>query len=222
MAGAPPAVVTAASAVALFFLASPAVGVWAAWQEPEKRLRDVKAFNLWAMYMNSMLWLVYTYFLVPAAVPVNVVGVAMPTAATLLLTAVAAKLPKDADGGDWTSGRSMQLATVASTATVVTVAYTMAAPFGDALGHVGVAAMLLNIVMFGAPLEAVQQVIKQKDASALPRQQVLAGLACSALWSAVSHFENSLSMLVPNACGFVLNALQLGLILAYPGVKKEE
>merc|ERR1712107_637701 len=86
----------------------------------------------------------------------------------------------------------------------------------DAALHVGYVAMVFNVIMYGAPLASVRQVIREKSAEVLPPLQCALGFACSALWLTVGIHNDILPTIIPNAMGLVLAALQLALIVWFP------
>eukprot|EP00927_Polykrikos_kofoidii_P036858 TRINITY_DN31083_c0_g1_i1.p1 TRINITY_DN31083_c0_g1~~TRINITY_DN31083_c0_g1_i1.p1 ORF type:complete len:256 (-),score=36.74 TRINITY_DN31083_c0_g1_i1:76-756(-) len=220
MTGAPGPLVTAASGFAAFFMLSPVTSVRTAMMDPSHRLREVAALNLWAIYMNCMLWCVYCFWEMPSGVPVNMLGCLAQVAFAYNLFKAARgmsdKDPKE-DGGDWTNGKALQLVFYAIAMTAGTLGYAAASPWEGTLGHIGFVAMLFNIVMFGAPLAVIRQVLKERSSTLLPRSQCVLGLVCSTLWLAVAGYQKSMSMFVPNACGCLLNIAQLVLILIFPG-----
>merc|ERR1712107_607947 len=89
-------------------------------------------------------------------------------------------------------------------------------PVEDAAQHVGYLAMILNIVMYGSPLTAVSQVLRDRSSAMLPIPQTVLGFLCSSCWAFVGFRRASLPILVPNVMGIALSVIQLGLIAYFP------
>ncbi|RLN10070.1 hypothetical protein BBJ28_00008780 [Nothophytophthora sp. Chile5] len=87
---------------------------------------------------------------------------------------------------------------------------------GDEVADVaGYAGAVLSTLLFASPLEALWQVFKTKSVASIPINfSVMVAVAC-ALWVGIAFVDDDLFILVPNAAGVVLAAIQIVVYLIY-------
>jgi solute carrier family 50 protein (sugar transporter) len=86
---------------------------------------------------------------------------------------------------------------------------------GDILGYLAVA---MNFVLYLSPLEKVKQVLVTKSAASIPVLMSGAIGSNSLLWFVTGVVDHDIFLLVPNAVGAVLGAVQVLLYFIYhPG-----
>mmetsp|Transcript_64037 Transcript_64037/g.152716 ORF Transcript_64037/g.152716 Transcript_64037/m.152716 type:complete len:275 (+) Transcript_64037:75-899(+) len=225
MSGAPVALTRAATASAILLMSASAPSALECLRgksagERAAALRMVKALSVFATYMNCMLWGVYGIFVIFAAFPPNLVGVLLQLTFVSCCTRAAGSRIAGHEGGDWTDGTAKKFILAALFATglvavMVVVALTLNLE-GIIFETIGYTAMVFNVMLFGAPLASLREVLRERSSAALPHGQCFAALICSALWTCVAILERKLNMLVPNVLGVSLGLLQVGLILALP------
>mmetsp|Transcript_166619 Transcript_166619/g.319823 ORF Transcript_166619/g.319823 Transcript_166619/m.319823 type:complete len:135 (+) Transcript_166619:65-469(+) len=90
---------------------------------------------------------------------------------------------------------------------------------GDTLqtDFMGVLCLLINILMYGAPLGVVRQVIRTRSVEFMPLGLSLFTLMCSSSWFVYSFLVSDLWIFVPSASGVVLGILQLIIYSMYQG-----
>ena len=205
-----PYVEYAAVVTSLCFLLSPLVEVQKVHRSKGETLRDVNPVNLLLMLLNSALWLWYAiFFPVPPAVLCNTIGL---TACCYYLASCwfyASRRSEQTWGS--AAAASTMLALVA-----IGLALAYASSSSAHVQQVGYVAMVVNILMYGAPLSVVSRVIVEQCSRPLPPLQCALGLSCSFLWLCVGLARHSMPMIIPNACGVPLAALQLFLLWRYP------
>ncbi|KAG7396546.1 hypothetical protein PHYBOEH_002158 [Phytophthora boehmeriae] len=82
----------------------------------------------------------------------------------------------------------------------------------------GFICIAFNLVLYASPLETMKKVIQTKNASSLPISISSIFMANAALWVVFSVAVNDVFVLVPNAIGTVLCAIQVLLYIIYrPG-----
>lgn len=103
-----------------------------------------------------------------------------------------------------------------------TVGYSAAMDFtcvgGGASGvcsHVGVAAVVLNIVKYTSPLGVLRRVVQTKSVEFMPLNLTLACLACSICWGVYGLLKNDLYTIIANVAGFFLALVQIALYMRY-------
>eukprot|EP00928_Gymnodinium_smaydae_P088189 TRINITY_DN72312_c0_g1_i1.p1 TRINITY_DN72312_c0_g1~~TRINITY_DN72312_c0_g1_i1.p1 ORF type:complete len:244 (+),score=50.88 TRINITY_DN72312_c0_g1_i1:42-734(+) len=199
-----------ATLCALFFLLSPLPLVLQVHLSRGERLSAVNPAVVLSMYANCGLQVIYGVYLpMPPAVPANVVGLSASCVYLVVCWCWALRRRQ----APW--GALAALATACTTMFLLTLlAY--AAAVADGAAHVGYFAMVVNIVMYAAPLSAVAQVFRERRSNMLPRLQCLLGLVCSSLWLAVGVSRGSAPIAVPNLAGVLLSLLQLALICWFP------
>jgi len=86
-----------------------------------------------------------------------------------------------------------------------------------ALNVIGILGDVACTVMMASPLVAMRQVIRLKDSSSMPFQTSLAFFLNGVTWSAFGIFiRGDLFVIIPNALGSAVAALQLLVIAMYP------
>eukprot|EP00930_Biecheleria_cincta_P070437 TRINITY_DN58074_c0_g1_i1.p1 TRINITY_DN58074_c0_g1~~TRINITY_DN58074_c0_g1_i1.p1 ORF type:complete len:254 (-),score=32.29 TRINITY_DN58074_c0_g1_i1:58-819(-) len=204
----------AAMAVVLFFFLSPCVQVRRVHRTGGEALADLNPTSLIAMYSNCALWLTYGLFYpVPPCIPPNSIGFAVCCyyLGSCWWHARERKVP--------TWGFRAAAATVCAMAlSVLCVLYASASP--KQAEHVGYIAMIVNVIMYGAPLSVIRQVLAERSSSALPPLQCGLGLLCSLLWLTVGLNNRNIPTIIPNALGAPLAVVQIFLILKFPRLRK--
>ena len=71
------------------------------------------------------------------------------------------------------------------------------------------------VLLFGAPLLGVRDMLARRDASALSPLVLFFSLATSGLWTLYAVLIDDGFMLVPNAMGLALSVAQLGIFVKY-------
>lgn len=203
-----------ANAAALFFVLSPWVDIQRVHRSKGEALPSVNPSNLLSMFGNAAMWLIYgVFYPVPPAVPCNAVGVA---ACVYYLGSCWFYVAKGVKNDTW--GRSALVSTVlVLSSTLVCIGYAAVSP--EQAEHIGYMAMVVNIIMYGAPLTKLGQVLRDKSSDALPPVQCVAGFLCSFLWLNVGLATGNIPTMIPNGLGVILAAIQLGLIAWYPSTK---
>lgn len=83
----------------------------------------------------------------------------------------------------------------------------------------GLIVTILMLTLIGSPLLEVKDVIRQKDASAIPFPIVLCGTVVSFLWLLYGIILMNDFMIFQNLIGLVLCVVQVGLCFTYPADK---
>eukprot|EP00438_Fugacium_kawagutii_P019268 Skav217558 [mRNA] locus=scaffold1602:314369:318013:+ [translate_table: standard] len=86
--------------------------------------------------------------------------------------------------------------------------------------EVGVLGMMVGIIMYGAPLSSMKEVLRTKSSEilglTLPVMQSFLGLLNSTCWFTVGVRTGKVPVWGPNIIGVMLSLLQLALILKFP------
>jgi solute carrier family 50 protein (sugar transporter) len=96
---------------------------------------------------------------------------------------------------------------------------------GDIAKVLGIFADIMSVIMFGAPLMLLGDVIKTKNSEIIAAPMAVTGLINGALWSAYGIMQTDYYVLVPNAISALLCFVQLVLVAIFPrkaSVKKVE
>jgi len=105
---------------------------------------------------------------------------------------------------------------VATAFTVLLAALIFAyAAFGGA-ADVGVLGMMVGIIMYGAPLSSMKEVLRTKSSETLPVMQSFLGFLNSSCWFTVGVRTGKVPVWGPNIIGMMLSLLQLALIFKFP------
>ncbi|RLN31441.1 hypothetical protein BBJ28_00006692 [Nothophytophthora sp. Chile5] len=80
---------------------------------------------------------------------------------------------------------------------------------------VGYIAVAVNIGLYAAPLQTMKVVLRTKSAASLPLTMCVVNLVNGALWVSYALLSNDMFILVPNALGVVLTAVQVALCIKY-------
>lgn len=83
----------------------------------------------------------------------------------------------------------------------------------------GYISVVVNICMYGSPLEVMRNVIHSKSAAALPIAFSAMSFVNCALWVVFGAVDHDMFVLTPNAIATALSAVQIGLYLKYPPPK---
>ncbi|CAE7941494.1 SWEET7D [Symbiodinium sp. KB8] len=205
----------AGTVLAMFFLSSPMPQVWQAQKTPAK-VDLINPITILSMYGNCAAQVVYgIYRPLPAAVPCNLYGLAVSLYYLGSCWWCAAKF---SGALQWNSAAAG--GTVASVmVSLLMWLYAALEIHQNAAEHIGSCALVLNVLVFAAPLSALQRVLRDRSSESLPALQTVLGLLCSACWCGVGLRHQSMPLWVPNAVGILLSLIQLSLIMAYPRVK---
>lgn len=210
----------AANTVALVFVLSPALQVIAVHRSKGDALVSVSPFNLISMYANCAMWLIYgLLYPVPPAVPCNAVGLVACCVYLSVCWFYAVRKHEVHGWHLWLADGSWSLSAVTGTTAALMFSgacYVYAAGSPAQAEHVGYLAMVVNVIMYGAPLSAVGRVIADKSSATLPPAQCALGFLCSSLWLCVGLNNRNVPTIVPNGLGVPLAALQLLLIWCFP------
>jgi len=205
-----PVVEVFAVLTSLGFLLSPFVEIQKVHRSGGQALRNVNPLNLIMMLFNSALWLWYgIFFPVPPAVLSNTIGC---TACCYYLASC------------WyyaRHGKERMWGATAAVSTLLTLlailfALAYAATSWSHVQQIGSIAMMVNILMYAAPLSVVGRVVSEKCSNALPPAQCFLGFLCSSCWLCVGLHRQCMPLIIPNACGVPLALLQIFLLWQYP------
>lgn len=129
---------------------------------------------------------------------------------------------KDTQEGSKESGESMKNFAISCGLFSVVCGYVLQNGVGDktTIQHVGYLCMVINVIMYGAPLSTLGTVVKTRSSSTLPFQSCLMGGFVSMLWFSVGWLKNDLPTMVPNGIGMALSLIQLSLFVIYPSNSK--
>merc|ERR1712232_507529 len=129
------------------------------YQSKGSALSVVNPDNIILMFLNCSLWLGYAALLpLPPAVVVNAVGV--PVSVFYLVVCWGYAFRARPAPPIW-GRRAAKYTLGAVICVLLAVGYVVTSPTG--VGHVGALAMGINIALFGAPLSALAQVIKDRS-----------------------------------------------------------
>ncbi|CAK9084889.1 unnamed protein product [Durusdinium trenchii] len=199
--------------VSLFLLMSPMVQIQKVRQSQGQSLVEVNPWNLLAMSSNSALWLCYGLFLpLPPAVLCNVFGLSACCYYLSICWYYA--------GGEVSHSMS-NWGAAARRGTLGTVLFSLSCFLYAASSHehaqkIGYLAMVVNVLMYGAPLSVIKQVVMERSSRKLPPLQCVLCFFCSLLWLGIGLEHRDVPIILPNLCGLPLAALQLALIWRYP------
>lgn len=211
---------TAANTVALVFMLSPAVQIFEVYRSKGNALTSTSPFNLISMYANCAMWLIYgLLYPVPPAVPCNAIGLVACCAYLSICWFYAVRKHEVHGWHLWCADGSWSISAATGTTAALIFSgacYVYAAGSPAQAEHVGYLAMVVNVVMYGAPLSGVGRVIADKSSATLPPVQCALGFLCSSLWLCVGLNNRNVPTVIPNALGVPLAALQLLLIAWFP------
>ena len=205
----------AGTVLAMFFISSPMPQVWQAQKTPGK-VDLINPITILSIYGNCAAQVVYGVFRpLPAAVPCNLYGLGASLYYLCACWWCAARF-----GGSLHWNFAAATATVSSLlASLLIWLYAALEIHPNAAEHVGSLALVLNVLVFAAPLSALQRVFRDRSSESLPPLQSGMGLLCSACWCAVGLRHQSMPLWVPNAIGILLSSIQVFLIVAFPRAK---
>jgi solute carrier family 50 protein (sugar transporter) len=86
----------------------------------------------------------------------------------------------------------------------------------------GFIALIANVMMYAAPLSEAGTVIRTKSAESMPTDITVGVLAMSSAWLMFGCLKMDWPIIVPNLCGVLVGAMQLGLIVVYGKPVKTE
>eukprot|EP00439_Symbiodinium_sp_Y106_P021786 s6461_g2.t1 len=210
---------TAAISFAVFFMTSPLSQTIDVFSTPAK-VRYVNPVNLLCFYLNCMTQLAYGLFLpVPPVVPCNAYGVAVGLVSTSVCWWFARK---EVHADHWNRRAAVGTFCVAMLSLIIFAFAAMVPGGAAAVGNLG---MLVGIIMYGAPLSSLQEVLRTESSETLPVLQSFLGflnlgfgeqllpLGC---WLTVGLRSGKLPVWGPNVIGMLLSLVQLALIYRYP------
>eukprot|EP00435_Cladocopium_sp_Y103_P055264 s1205_g18.t1 len=212
---------TVAVCFAVFFMTAPLSQAIDVCGTPAK-VRYVNPINLLCFSLNCITQLAYGLFLpVPPVVPCNAYGVFVGVFSTSACWCFARKEPH---ANHW--DRTAAFAT-AFTVLLAAVIFAYAALGGAA--DVGVLGMMVGIIMYGAPLSSMKEVLRTKSSEmlgrdkpswervlTLPVMQSFLGFLNSSCWFTVGVRTGKVPVWGPNIIGMMLSLLQLALIFKFP------
>eukprot|EP00746_Dinoflagellata_sp_MGD_P130605 gnl/MRDRNA2_/MRDRNA2_64509_c0_seq2.p1 gnl/MRDRNA2_/MRDRNA2_64509_c0~~gnl/MRDRNA2_/MRDRNA2_64509_c0_seq2.p1 ORF type:complete len:251 (-),score=30.75 gnl/MRDRNA2_/MRDRNA2_64509_c0_seq2:17-769(-) len=208
------------TAFAFFFFLSPVVTVHKVHKSPNM-VHNVNPLNLLSIYGNCSLWLIYGLFLpIEALIPPNSVGFVSSVYCIASCWWHATKMTVRNEDSMWNRRAAAQTAGC-FIASVIALIYVGLRLHEKATEHVGNVGMVINILMFAAPLSALKRVLQTRSSAALPFLQCFMGLLCSSCWAFVGFRKDSPPVLVPNGIGVALSSVQLGFICYFPSTGSE-
>mgnify|MGYP000001560138 CR=1 FL=1 len=93
--------------------------------------------------------------------------------------------------------------------------------FVDNFKLIGFIAMIMNILMYAAPLQKLLEVIKKKDSSFIPIWVSLTLVLSSSIWIAYGYFKDrDLYIVIPNSIGLTICLVQVILYFLFRKEKK--
>ena len=206
---------SAGTILAIFFVSAPMPQVWQAQKTPAK-VDLVNPVTVLSIYGNCAAQVVYGIFRpLPAAVPCNLFGLGVSIYYLSTCWWCAAKF-KGVMHWNFTAAVGTACCFLSS---LLMWLYAALEVHPNAAEHVGSLALVLNVLVFAAPLSALQQVLRDRSSESLPPLQSMLGLLCSACWCGVGVRHQSMPLWVPNMLGILLSCVQLVFILAFPGSK---
>mmetsp|Transcript_114585 Transcript_114585/g.364189 ORF Transcript_114585/g.364189 Transcript_114585/m.364189 type:complete len:229 (+) Transcript_114585:103-789(+) len=209
--------VNAGTLCTAFFFLSPCVQMMQVHKSSGASLSTVSPETLILMFFNCALWTIWGVCLpMPPAVPPNLVGL---VASSFYLLFCWSYVLRGASASKW--NRLAALATVVAIM-LTALATAVASSSKQAADWVGWLAMLICICMFSAPLSTLGQVLRERSSELLPPVQCTMQFVNCFLWTVVGVHQKAMPLLVSNALGMVLGAVQLGLLAVFPAGKSEE
>ncbi|OWZ20262.1 hypothetical protein PHMEG_0005349 [Phytophthora megakarya] len=194
-------------ATACIFL-SMVPGVWKAHKK-----RDITGINFYPlamMYAQSMGWVTYSladdsFFPVGA---VNCLGA--------VLGAVFSGVCIRHDKNSRVRYISFFLFVIAITIGLILYRFLSTQDDDDIAKVLGYFADVLAIIMFGAPLMLLGEVVKTKNSAVIAAPMAVSGAVNGVLWSIYGILQTNYYVLVPNAIGGLLCFVQVFLIVIFP------
>mmetsp|Transcript_66839 Transcript_66839/g.216038 ORF Transcript_66839/g.216038 Transcript_66839/m.216038 type:complete len:168 (+) Transcript_66839:380-883(+) len=152
----------------------------------------------------------------PPAVPANVLGL---VASSFYLLFCWSYVLRGQSAPTWNRLTALANAFAGMLAALATAVASSSTQGAD---YVGWLAMFISICMFAAPLSTLGQVLAEKSSELLPPVQCAMQFLNCLLWTVVGVNQKSMPILVCNALGLVLGAVQLGLMAVFPSGKSEQ
>ena len=209
---------TTGTILAIFFVSSPIPQVWQAQKTPAK-VDLINPITILSIYGNCSAQVVYGVFRpLPASVPCNLYGL---VASMYYLASCWWCAAKFRSALHWNFAAAVATG-CAALGSVLMWLYAFFQVHQNAAEHVGGLALVLNVLVFAAPLSALKQVLRDRSSESLPPLQSVLGLLCSTCWCCVGLRHQSMPLWVPNVLGILLSAVQLVLIAAYPRAGRKE
>lgn len=87
---------------------------------------------------------------------------------------------------------------------------------------IGTFGAAVNIIMYGSPLAALGRVMETRSVKYMPFLLSFCTLLNGGIWTIYAVLVKDLFLLVPNAMGFILGAIQLVVYACYSGQSKEQ
>ncbi|EPR56958.1 MtN3/saliva family protein [Toxoplasma gondii GAB2-2007-GAL-DOM2] len=88
--------------------------------------------------------------------------------------------------------------------------------FDGATKLVGLAAAVINVFSYVAPLSALRVILREKSTACLPVEVSVGNWICSSLWLFYGWLSEDLFILLPNLIGTIVGCAQLALLAMYP------
>jgi solute carrier family 50 protein (sugar transporter) len=194
--------------------ASPAPSYYRMYQR--RSTGDMSILPVVALFGNCYLWMIYGY-LVGNFVPLFAVCAFGGTTSIIFMIVFYLLTPDRAF--------VYKLWAVAALCSVVLAVYAAIGVAGvtnqprhqveQILGYFAVA---LNLCLYASPLATMRHVVAVKDASSMPITMSIVGVVNGCLWVSVAVGDDDMFVLVPNAVGALLSAVQIALYGVYrPG-----
>jgi solute carrier family 50 protein (sugar transporter) len=76
---------------------------------------------------------------------------------------------------------------------------------------VGYIAMVVNLIMYGAPLTLITKMVREGDVSSLSPVTMLAGLCTSSMWLAFALMIKNIFIGIPNGIGILIFLVQFAI-----------
>lgn len=171
-----------------------------------------------ATWLNSVLWTTYGAIALSAPIMVcNSVGVIIFAAAQVVFLYLGHKEER--------RGRTLSQTTFAIALKMCILSFILgcaalaagiALPRGTATIVLGSAGAGVAMIVYGAPLDVIRNIIATKSSEALTPFTVVSAVLCAAAWSLYAILVSDYFILVPNVVGFGLSLTQLFLMIVYP------
>ncbi|KAG3253969.1 hypothetical protein PI124_g1464 [Phytophthora idaei] len=205
--------VLATIATACIFL-SMVPGIWAA--HKKRSMVDINYYPLATMYAQSSGWVIYSwadhsFFPVGA---VNCLGV--------ILGAIFSGVCILHEKNFRVRYIAFFLFVVAITVALVLYRFLSSQDDDDIAIVLGYCADVLAVIMFGAPLLQLGEVVKTKNSELIAAPMAISGAINGVLWSIYGIMETNYYVLVPNAISGCLCFVQVFLIVIFPRINGDD
>ncbi|KAI8873316.1 hypothetical protein GQ42DRAFT_160626 [Ramicandelaber brevisporus] len=172
---------------------------------------DQPFFPILAMFACTALWCKYGLLIHDTAIiSVNGLGLVVSTLNAYVYHSVSGSLQEYAE-------RQFCI-TAASVASLLAFIVLGVASPDRAVVYLGLMACIGSLVMFGAPLISLKQVLATKNAQVLSMPFSITSLGTSTLWTLYGMSIGDWNIIIPNAIGAFLASIQVFLIVLYEGI----